>query len=201
MRTNYVLIDYENVQPATLNALEKEHFKVIVFVGATQTKINFDIATSLQRLGANASYVKISSNGSNALDFHIAFYIGQIAATDPSAYFHIISKDTGFDPLIAHLKTKKIFANRSSNINDIPLVKASNCHTLPEKLEIVVANLRQRGTSKPRTVTTLSSTISSIFQKALSEEEIAEILKELDDKKIITITETKVAYSLPEQKG
>jgi len=189
------------VQPATLNALEKEHFKVIVFVGATQTKINFDIATSLQRLGANASYVKISSNGSNALDFHIAFYIGQIAATDPSAYFHIISKDTGFDPLIAHLKTKKIFANRSSNINDIPLVKASNCHTLPEKLEIVVANLRQRGTSKPRTVTTLSSTISSIFQKALSEEEIAEILKELDDKKIITITETKVAYSLPEQKG
>lgn len=201
MRTNYVLIDYENVQPVTLNALEKEHFKVIVFVGASQTKITFDIATSLQRLGANASYVKISSNGSNALDFHIAFYIGQIAATDPSAYFHIISKDTGFDPLIAHLKTKKIFATRSSIINDIPIVKASNGHTLPEKLEIVVSNLIQRGASKPRTVTTLSSTINSIFQKTLTKEDIMEIVKQLEKQKIIAIVETKVTYSLPERSG
>ena len=58
MRTNYVLIDYENVQPSALCVLEKEHFKVVVFVGANQAKVAFDVAAQLQRLGPSASYVK-----------------------------------------------------------------------------------------------------------------------------------------------
>ena len=85
MRTNYVLIDYENVQPSALSVLEKEHFKVIVFVGASQVKVSFDVAAQLQRLGPSATYVKISGNGPNALDFHIAFYIGQLASVEPDA--------------------------------------------------------------------------------------------------------------------
>ena len=198
MRTNYVLIDYENVQPSALSVLEKEHFKVIVFVGANQAKVTFDVAAQLQRLGPSASYVKISGNGPNALDFHIAYYIGHLAAAEPDAYFHIISKDTGFDPLIAHLKYKKIFACRSKDIGDIPIVKAANSKTQPEKIAVVVANLKQRGASKPRTVKTLSSTISSLFQKALAEDELAAILKNMEQQGFVTVTGTKVAYSFPE---
>jgi hypothetical protein len=36
------LIDYENVQPKLLDELAADHFKVIVFVGASQTKISFE---------------------------------------------------------------------------------------------------------------------------------------------------------------
>ena len=198
MRTNYVLIDYENVQPSALSVLEKEHFKVVVFVGANQAKVAFDVAAQLQRLGPSASYVKISGNGPNALDFHIAYYIGHLAAAEPDAYFHIISKDTGFDPLISHLKSKKIFACRSKDIGDMPIVKAANSKTQPEKLAVIVTNLKQRGASKPRTVKTLSSTISSLFQKALAEDELAAILKHMEQQGFITVTATKVGYSLPE---
>ena len=198
MRTNYVLIDYENVQPSALSVLEKEHFKVVVFVGANQAKVAFDVAAQLQRLGPSASYVKISGNGPNALDFHIAYYIGHLAAAEPDAYFHIISKDTGFDPLISHLKSKKIFACRSKDIGDMPIVKAANSKTQPEKLAVIVANLKQRGASKPRTVKTLSSTISSLFQKALAQDELAAILKHMEQQGFITVTATKVGYSLPE---
>ena len=198
MRTNYVLIDYENVQPSALSVLEKEHFKVVVFVGANQAKVAFDVAAQLQRLGPSASYVKISGNGPNALDFHIAYYIGHLAAAEPDAYFHIISKDTGFDPLISHLKSKKIFACRSKDIGDMPIVKAANSKTQPEKLAVIVANLKQRGASKPRTVKTLSSTISSLFQKALAEDELAAILKHMEQQGLITVTGTKVSYSLSE---
>ena len=198
MRTNYVLIDYENVQPSALSVLEKEHFKVVVFVGANQAKVAFDVAAQLQRLGPSASYVKISGNGPNALDFHIAYYIGHLAAAEPDAYFHIISKDTGFDPLISHLKSKKIFACRSKDIGDMPIVKAANSNTQPEKLAVIVTNLKQRGASKPRTVKTLSSTISSLFQKALAEDELAAILKHMEQQGFITVTGTKVGYSLPE---
>jgi len=198
LRTNYVLIDYENVQPAALAALEKEHFKILVFVGAGQTKVNYEIADSLQRLGPKASYIKISGNGPNALDFHIAYYIGQLAAADKDGFFHILSKDTGFDPLIAHLKTKKIYACRSRDVSDIPIVKAANSKNPAEKIEIIVANLKQRGASKPRTVKTLTSTISSLFQKALPADELGTLLKALQKQGYVTVNETKVSYSLAE---
>ncbi len=198
MRINYVLIDYENVQPAALAALEQEHFKIFVFVGANQTKVNYEVADSLQRLGPKANYVKISGNGPNALDFHIAYYIGQLAAADKDGFFHIISKDTGFDPLIAHLKSKKIYACRSRDVGDIPIVKAANSKSPAEKVEVIVANLKQRGSSRPRTVKTLTSTISSLFQKALGEDELATLLKTLQKQGYVAVNETKVSYSLPE---
>jgi len=198
MRTNYVLIDYENVQPCSLSALERDGFKVFVFVGASQAKLSFDFAATMQRLGAAGSYVKISGNGPNALDFHIAFYIGQIAATDPEAYFHIISKDAGFDPLIAPLKTKKILACRSREIADIPLIKAANTKSIPEKEALIVANLRQRGAARPRTLKTLGSTINSLFQKSLPETELAALIKSLQGKGHIVVSNgTKVSYALP----
>ena len=107
LRTNYVLIDYENVQPEVLPGLDADHFKVLLFVGANQAKLSFDIVSAMQRLGTRAEYIKIAGNGSNALDFHIAFYIGHLAAQDQTGYFHIISKDTGFDPLIQHLSRRR----------------------------------------------------------------------------------------------
>jgi len=198
MRINYVLIDLENVLPASLAGLDAEHFKVLIFVGASQTKIPFELASVAQRLGERAAYIKIASNGSNALDFHIAYYIGRLAQQDPTAYFHIISKDTGFDPLIQHLKSQKIGATRSKDINEIPLLKAANSKTLQEKAAVVIGNLRQRGASKPRTVKTLSSTILSLFQKQLPGEELTLLLAELQASGAITITENKVSYALPE---
>ena len=197
MRTNYVLIDYENVQPESLSALDAEQFKVIVFVGANQTKLTFEVAMALQRMGSKAEYIKISGTGSNALDFHIAFYIGQIAASDPTAYFHIISKDSGFDPLIQHLKTKKISAIRSRDVSEIPLVKITHAKDPAEKIALIVTKLQQQATSRPRTVKTLLSTVNALFQKQLGEPELDALLKELQAKGFVTVTETKVSYSLP----
>ena len=197
MRTNYVLIDYENVQPESLSALDAEQFKVIVFVGANQTKLTFEVAMALQRMGSKAEYIKISGTGSNALDFHIAFYIGQIAASDPTAYFHIISKDSGFDPLIQHLKTKKISAIRSRDVSEIPLVKITHAKDPAEKIALIVTKLQQQATSRPRTVKTLLSTVNALFQKQLGEPELDALLKELQAKGFVAVTDTKVTYSLP----
>jgi len=197
MRTNHVLIDYENVQPASLAALDGEAaFKVHVFVGASQTKITLDFAQSMQAFGNNARYVRISGNGSNALDFHIAYYIGRLATEDPTAYFHIISRDTGFDPLISHLKANRIFAARAKDIAEIGLLKAANSKSLPEKVDVVLANLRQRGASRPRTVRTLSSTIGSLFQKQLADRDITAILSALGEKGVLSVDGTKVSYLL-----
>lgn len=197
MKTNYVLIDYENVQPEAMAVLNQDHFKVLVFVGANQAKVTFEVASALQQMGDRAEYVKITGNGSNALDFHIAFYIGVLAGIEPGAYFHIVSKDTGFDPLIQHLKAKKILACRSKDVTDIPIVKAACTKSPVERLEVIIADLQRRGASKPRTLKTLASTINGIFQKSLAEHEIEALLAALQKHGILTVTENRVSYSLP----
>lgn len=199
MRTNYVLIDYESVQPDDLSALEHDHFRVFVFLGAHQSKIAYETAAALQRMGPNAEYVKISGSGPNALDFHIAFYIGQLAARDAEAYFHIVSKDTGFDPLITHLKTRKptIRALRVKKISDIPLLKAGNAKSTPDRIAVILSDLGKRGAAKPRTVATLSSTIGALFLKQLSDDEIGTLLKALQELGHVSVSGNKVSYNLP----
>ena len=195
MRTNIVLIDFESVQPESLVALEYDHFKVIVFVGASQAKVPFEVATALQRMGEKAEYVKISGHGKNALDFHIAFYIGHLAAQDPNAYFHVISKDGGFEPLIQHLKSRKIFCSRSPSIADIPLVKAGNRKTPAERAHLFIEKLRQPKVTRPRAVKTLSSAIAAFFQKQITEAEIKAVIGVMQEKSFIEIVGSKVSYA------
>ena len=71
-------MDYVLVQPEQLGPLDQDHFKVLLFVGANQARLSYEMATAIHQLGSKAEYIKISGNGPNALDFHIAFYIGQI---------------------------------------------------------------------------------------------------------------------------
>lgn len=141
MSSNFILVDFENVQPDLLAAVEQAKFGVIVFVGASQTKVPFEIATALQQMGPDAAYVKISGNGKNALDFHIAFWIGQLSARYPSAAFHIISKDNGFDPLIAHLKERGISAARRTSVSDIPQLKTPSRSAKAQKPSTTSASM------------------------------------------------------------
>lgn len=197
MKTNYVLIDYENVQPDDLDTLQHGHVRVIVFVGPHQTKIAFEKAAALQRMGANAEYVRLSGSGANALDFHLAYYLGQLAAKDPTAYFHVISKDTGFDPLIKHLKERKLRACRVQTIREIPILKPVDPDSSLDRVALIVANLQKRGAARPRTVTALSSTISATFQKQLTAQEVSALVSDLKKKGLIKVEGTKVTYNLP----
>jgi hypothetical protein len=113
---HFVLVDFENVQPKNLAALAGKHLRVKVFVGASQSKVPFELARALQALGPDAEYIQADGSGSNALDFHVAFYIGRLAAQHPGATFQIVSKDTGFDPLIRHLRKLGIECHRSKAV-------------------------------------------------------------------------------------
>jgi hypothetical protein len=197
LKNNYVLIDFENVQPNNLAILNGHEFKVIVFVGSNQAKVPFDLACALQALGNNAEYIKIGGNGPNALDFHIAFYVGQLAEKDPNAYFHIISKDAGFDPLIKHLKERKIFAQRERDLTEIPLLRISNATSAEEKLGAIVKSLAARGHSRPRKVKTLTNTINALFSKTLEDKELIALIEEMKKRSLIVVENENVNYKPP----
>lgn len=197
MATHYVLIDFENVRPKNLELLTTHPFKVFVFVGASQTKVPFDLADSMQLLGNSARYIKISGNGQNALDFHIAYYVGELAGKDPNAHFHIISRDKGFDPLIKHLKSRKIRIQREKDLVEIPILRVSNTTSSDEKIAAIVKNLGGRGQARPRKVKTLENTINTLFTKKLDKKELSSLIKELQKRKLIVVNQGNVSYKLP----
>lgn len=194
IRTNYVLIDYESVQPNTLELLHREHVRVMVFVGALQAKISFDVADAMQKMGLNAAYVRISGNGKNALDFHIAYYIGQLAAADPSTFFHIVSKDTGFDPLVAHLKTKKIFCQRSSDVSEIPFVRAALAQSVDDRVNLILERLSKPGATRPRSLKTLTGMITDMFHGSVPESDVPDLIRAVEATRALTVVEGKVNY-------
>lgn len=197
MAINYVLIDFENVQPSNLEVLKRHPFKVYVFVGANQTKIPFDLAAAMQSLGDSAQYIKISGTGKNALDFHVAYYIGELAAKEPNAHFHVISRDTGFDTLIKHLKARGVRIQREQDLAEIPVVRMSTAASTDDKVAAIVKNLVGRGQSRPRKVKTLSNTINSLFTEKLSEQQLGSIVKDLEQAKYIKVSNGNVSYRLP----
>jgi hypothetical protein len=192
VRTNYVLIDYENVQPTDLALLTGGPFKVKVFLGPQQKNIPVDLVASLQ--GLDAKYEQLVSKGRNAVDFHIAYYIGVLSTQDSSAFFHVISKDTGFDPLLEHLQKAGVRAHRSASITSIPYFKpATPCDP---QVDAAVAHLA-KFKAKPRTEKKLLNTLNSWFKKELSEPRISALLSALRTRGIVKDEGTKVTYKLP----
>lgn len=198
-RNNFVLVDFENVQPKDIGLLKDGPFNVKVFLGPNQSRVPVSLAASLQSLGERAEYIVLETAGSNALDFHIAYYIGVLSAVEPHAFFHIISKDSGFDPLLKYLKGKKIFAHRSTCITDIPYFKPVLPNTPEAQVETVVADLVRRKASKPRTQRTLLSTLHALFKKELSEQQLAALFAALCQRGFVKVEGTKVSYDLPNE--
>jgi len=130
MTKSYYLIDFENVQPKALDRLKPGDARIKVFLGQHQNKLMLDLVQALQPFGADAEYIAITGSGPDAVDFHIAYYIGRISAEEPDASFRIISKDKGFDPLVRHLSGRGIGCER---LVDIPSANARPAAASPKQ--------------------------------------------------------------------
>ncbi|MEO1244325.1 MAG: PIN domain-containing protein [Pseudomonadota bacterium] len=194
----FVLVDFENVQPRNLELLTKRPFEVRVFVGANQTKVPVNLAAAMQKLGDRAEYVFISGSGRNALDFHIAFYLGELAAGHPDTEFFVVSRDRGFDPVIRHLNEERnIGAKRVADVAEIPSLRISAGTSQDEQIQAIVKNLKSRGRSVPRKVSTLKNTIRSLIAERFTDEQLDELIATLKKQRIIEVNQNNVRYHLP----
>jgi hypothetical protein len=170
----------------------------------------------MQNLGNRAQYITLDTPGNNALDFHIAYYLGNVAVTDPTAFLYVVSKDTGFDPLIQHLKTKKISCVRSISIEAMPCFNSQKINTTqsiseespitkkasPQKkvtqTELMIKNvlddLNHRGESRPRTVKTLRSTIKAKLGKLTTDATITLVFNALVKKNYVQFDGNSISY-------
>ena len=65
-----------------------------------------------------------------------------------------------------------------------------------DKLELVLANLKQRGHARPRTIKTLTSTVASLFPKGLPETELITLVQQLQSTGKVSVSGNKVTYKL-----
>jgi hypothetical protein len=194
LRKNVILIDFESVQPESIETLTGEHFCVYVFVGATQKKLPFEIVESIHKMGPRADYIKISGTGPNALDFHIAYYMGKFSNEEPAPFFHIISKDKGFDPLIQHLKAKNIYSARSEAIEEIPIIKNGVKKSPEECAALFVAKLSVPNVSRPKSEVTLARAIKSHFRDSIEASELPQVVSAMQRTGFLKIDNKKVIY-------
>src|SRR4051794_30245885 len=98
----HVLVDWENVQPgeADLRLLVPDATDVWLFHGPNQK----NIGRGYETFGERVTPVRIARTGKNALDFHLAFYMGYIAAKHPGSRLVVLSNDKGYGPMLDHAK-------------------------------------------------------------------------------------------------
>lgn len=65
-----------------------------------------------------------------------------------------------------------------------------------ERFNLVVANLKQRGASRPRTLKTLTGTVSALFPNGLAKAELASLVQSLQSTGKVTLSENKVFHAL-----
>ena len=137
MKELHALVDFENVQPTfeELATLAPGCTDVWLFHGPHQ-------ARQAQQLAADHSGVTLvprSGKGPNALDFHLAFYLGYVAARHPAAHFVVVANDRGYDPVIAHARMLKFTVKRVGRKAKPPITVKSAAKTAAKSAAMSVA--------------------------------------------------------------
>jgi hypothetical protein len=204
----YVLVDFENVPLKHADFMADGQVQLLIFIGKSQTKLSTDLVLAVNALGPRANYIRMEGTGKNALDFHLAYYLGQLVARDPEAQFVIVSKDTGFDPLIAHLRAQGRHAERLPDTvslrrtstrppaSPLSLPLAATPAALKTKLppastriERAEKHLAALGKSRPTSFKKLHNTLQDLLGRDHS-------LSEDDLRGVLTVQGTRIAYAV-----
>ena len=205
MHKKYALLDLENVQPVSLENFKTEGFQLKVFVGANQPKISIELAQEIQGFGERAEYIRVQQTGKNALDFYIAFYMGQLSCNEPSCQITVISKDTGYDPLLKHMRSIGVKANRTAEASAKKQQPAQATNSskktptqmsLAERVQFAKKHLKKADKAKPAKLSSLVADLNSKFQKKLSQQAVQALIDELIKQGIVIDNQGSISYQL-----
>lgn len=218
MSLTYILIDFENVQPAAedLKLIRGEDYRVRVFHGSHQSRFGKDMVKALQPLGERADYIECERKGKNALDFRIAFFLGSIAkefeSNKDKPTVVVLSKDTDLDTLLKHLRSLGFDARRAATVRHAmsadqvespapaKVSKATKQAPNSASLQTLVTYLVDHPNNRPAKIETLKNHLSNILGVAVSDQVKAALVAELVSKGFAAVTGKKIEYMIPEAK-
>lgn len=196
MASKLVLVDYENIQ--NLDGIDQMlDYDMKVLVGKNQTKIPIDLVLQTQQLGKSLEWLKVNGQGKNALDFYISFYMGKYLEAKKYTNFVIVSKDTGYDPLIDHINevAGSRIVKRVTNITQVSHKQVDKTIT-PELKKLIDQLKKIQGNKRPKKRSTLTGFATSVFVNQKSKDEINEIVEELYTRKLISEANGIIKYEI-----
>jgi len=185
---NHVFVDFENVHevdPALIGT-KTVHFTLLL--GARQTKLDVGLVEKLMEHAAAVELIRLTSSGKDALDFALSYYLGRKALGDPTAYFHIVSKDKGYDPLIEHLRSRHINVHRHNDFSTLtfshkaketPATTKREPSAAHDVLSQVLERLRKNVANRPKKKATLLSHLKSTLGKDATTVDAARMFERL----------------------
>jgi hypothetical protein len=165
----------------------------MVFVGASQKSVPLDVVACTQKLGNRVEWHRLDGNGSNALDFYIAFQLGRVIETMPDLHCIVLSKDKGFDPLLRHLNKNGLKCRRINSLLELDPKSASTEEPNYKRVFELLGKTEKK--SRPRKRTTLSQHISAMFQKKISQSDVDRIINILFANKMISENNNVITYA------
>lgn len=193
---NHVFVDFENVHQVDVSVIGAKAVSFTLLLGAKQTKLDARLVEKLMEHAASVQLIRLASSGKNALDFALAYYVGRTVSAHPAAHIHIVSKDTGFDPLVEHLRSRHIHAHRhvsfaTLTFSGAPKVVPVAPKVVPAGLEEqwtrVLERLRKNVTNRPKKKKTLLSHLKSTLGKDATEADATALFEQLRTKGHLSI--------------
>lgn len=203
---NHVFVDFENVPHIDLSTLgDGRPWTLTLLLGPKQTRLDAVLVEQLLQHASTVQLVRLTHDGKNALDFTLAYYLGRAVLADPAAYFHIVSKDKGFDPLIEHLRSRQIHARRHADFSTVTFgapasSKTGSCPPAAESPQDdpflrVVEHLKKNVTNRPKRMTTLTRHLQAVAGKGVPEKQISDWIERLRKTGLLSVSDKgAVAY-------
>ena len=156
---NHVFVDFENVHEVDPVVIGARSVSLTLLLGARQTRLDVALVEKLMEHAATVQLVRLTISGTNALDFALAYYMGRAVMADPTGWFHIVSKDTGFDPLIEHLRSRHIHAQRHDDFTALTFSGPAKPPSSPPEdlMPRVLEHLAKHVNNRPKRKKTLVS--------------------------------------------
>ena len=218
---SHVLVDCENVGLNGLTNLvvntDGSPLKFVLFHNSTN-KINLSL-TQLKDFGYALSEGRVKlvelaipekmtkKQAENALDFYIAFYMGQVMPREPfNSHCVILSKDHDYDPLVLHVQ-KQFGEDRCERVESYEeLAKRLGLIAKPQKakkatpqkafdlqktLEKAKANLKGMSKNPPTTKAKLQKTLKNWFAtEKLTDADIQSLIDSLQTAGFLELSKT-----------
>lgn len=215
--TNHVFVDVENVKVIDPAVIGSKNLRLHLFFGPHQKKLDVEVVEKLLEHSQTVQMVRSPKSGKNALDFVLAYHLGQAVQEDPKGYFHIVSKDTGFDALVELLKSRHVKARRHEDwaalhfqslakppvaadvgphVSSSPAPKATRA-ALFQNAAKLLENLRKSEKNRPKKQKTLITHARNFGGKDKPESDASKVVAELQKAGLLAIDDKgTVRYSL-----
>jgi hypothetical protein len=191
---HHVFVDFENLQEIDLSPFRGKAVELIVMMGERQKAPKASVIEEWFEHAGEVRLVKVDASGRNALDMALAFQLGSAVAHDPWGYFHIVSRDKDFDPLVAHLGDRglPVFRDDMYSVRPPPppsrhAAAPRGRKAAPDAIAAVVELLWRTPSRRPKRQATLRALIHAQFPGQFAEAEVDAMVQELARRGIVQI--------------